>query len=268
MKKTVLFLAANLVAGYGLIAESLTNEDILKMMDAGLSADVIIMTIGAAEETDFDLSVDGLIELKAKQVDEDVIRKMLESANRESAPPPAPAPMQESAGDELFPDIPIQPDEVPITVGNTYFTRCNFHYEKGRHLTTNYSRGTMVPINTEVKVLSMGGDTLMLEIGGQVIKIDNVEDFSRRSLDQIASRMLSPTPIPLEQLGELTSGLITRGQLRLGMTKEQVLMARGYPPGHETLDVSSDRWIYWSSRFVKQTLLFSNGRLVEGRGIR
>ena len=281
MKNKLIALLTALITCCALPGESLRNEDIMKMVAAGLSPDVIVMTIDAAGETDFDLSVDSLIELKANQVNEDVIRKMLETKEKESAAPapapatapfpfpPAPAPTatETPAADEFFPDISVLPEEVPVEEGGIYYTRCNFYHEKGRHLTTNYSRGAMVPINTEVKVLSKGGKNLLLETGGQVVKIENVEDFSHRSIDQIASRMLSPTPIPLDRLGQTTAGFITSGQLRLGMTKEQVLMTRGYPPGHETHDVTSDRWIYWTSRFVKQTLLFQNGRLIRGRGL-
>ena len=56
-------------------------------------------------------------------------------------------------------------------------------------------------------------------------------------------------------------------QLRKGMTREIAIMARGYPPAHETSSLESDRWVYWSSRFVKLTVVFSNGRLSDGRGL-
>jgi hypothetical protein len=51
------------------------------------------------------------------------------------------------------------------------------------------------------------------------------------------------------------------------MTKEQVLMARGYPPAHETPSLDLDTWKYWSSRFVTQTIAFERGILAAGRGI-
>jgi hypothetical protein len=44
-------------------------------------------------------------------------------------------------------------------------------------------------------------------------------------------------------------------------------MARGYPRAHETPSIEGDRWVYWSSRFVKQTSIFTDRRLSEGRGL-
>jgi hypothetical protein len=65
-----------------------------------------------------------------------------------------------------------------------------------------------------------------------------------------------------------TADAIKNGVLKLGMTKEQVLMARGYPPGHKTPSVEADAWTYWSSRFINATLVFNQGVLVYGRGLR
>lgn len=45
-------------------------------------------------------------------------------------------------------------------------------------------------------------------------------------------------------------------------------MTRGCPPAHETSSTEADRWVYWGSRFIKEvTILFTDGRLTEGRGI-
>ena len=71
----------------------------------------------------------------------------------------------------------------------------------------------------------------------------------------------------VEKLSPEIAGSIRSGQPLRGMTKEQVLMARGYPPGHETPSLDGDRWTYWSSRLVKHTLVFTDGRLSEGRGL-
>jgi hypothetical protein len=126
-----------------------------------------------------------------------------------------------------------------------------------------------VPINTEVKLIAMSGSKLTLKRldTGQDIKVENEEKFSRKSIDQIAALMLSAEKTPLERLPTEVAAAIRNGDMRRGMTKELLLMARGYPPAHETPSVEGDRWVYWSSRFVKQTVVFANGRLSEGRGL-
>ncbi|MCS6817203.1 MAG: hypothetical protein N0A16_09845 [Blastocatellia bacterium] len=57
--------------------EVLTNESIIKMVNAGLTAETIIRKIEASR-VDFDLSTDGLIALKKANVPEDVIHAMQE----------------------------------------------------------------------------------------------------------------------------------------------------------------------------------------------
>jgi hypothetical protein len=52
------------------------------------------------------------------------------------------------------------------------------------------------------------------------------------------------------------------------MTKEQVLMTRGYPPRHRTPSLEGNRWVYWSSRVVQLTVVFDGDVLIEGRGLR
>jgi len=149
--------------------------------------------------------------------------------------------------------------------GKSYFTKHNFMYEKGRHVATNYWRGNMVAINSKVKVIAIGGKTMTLEHKGQIIKVLNVPKHTKRTIDEIADNMLSATPITIS--GKYAKS-IKFGEMRLGMTKEEVLKTRGYPPAHKTISTEADRWIYWSSRFVQRTLIFENGRLTSGRGLR
>ncbi len=43
-----------------------------------------------------------------------------------------------------------------IEIGGKYYTRHSFQYEKNRHRTTNYRRGLLVPVNTQVALVSFG----------------------------------------------------------------------------------------------------------------
>ena len=150
-------------------------------------------------------------------------------------------------------------------VGQTYYTQHNFKYERGRHLTTNYWRGELVPLNSKAKVVEMTDKKMVLDINGQYITIKNIAKHSRKIVAQVAENLLAPDPVLLE--GNFVHD-IKFGRLRYGMTKQEVIMARGYPPGHKTTSTESDFWIYWSSRFVTHSLAFENGKLNEGRGLR
>lgn len=152
--------------------------------------------------------------------------------------------------------------------GSQYYTRYNLMYEKGVHLTTNYWRGTLLPINSRVTLVSVGPRKILLRLegSGDTVTLDNVREYTLKDTATIARELLGADPVPLEKLGAETAAMVKDGYPRKGMTKEQVIMTRGYPPRHKTPSLDSNRWQYWSSRFVVQTLVFENGVLVTGRG--
>jgi hypothetical protein len=161
----------------------------------------------------------------------------------------------------------IASDPAPV-VGQQYYTRHCFMYEKGATETTNYWRGALVPINTQVTLVALGGKDMVLRLAsGETVKIDNVEKFSKRDTAAVAHNLLATRPVPIDRFDNATASAIKSGILKMGMTKEQVIMARGYPPGHKTPTLDFDTWTYWSSRFVTQSLVFSNGVLVRGRDV-
>ena len=158
-------------------------------------------------------------------------------------------------------------DAIPAA-GQEYFARHTFMYEKGVHNATNYWRGTLVPINTRVYLISIDAKSMLLRLdNGETVRVENVPEYTRTDISTIARRMLSRTPVPIERFDKATTAAIKNGVLRFGMTREQVIMARGYPPAHETPSLDQDSWKYWSNRFVIQTIVFENGTLARGRGI-
>lgn len=163
----------------------------------------------------------------------------------------------------------LQPQPIEPEKGEVYYTRHNFWHEKGVSFGTNYSAGDLVPLNSRVKVLSIGRRELILRvIDGERIILRNVPKYTKRTVKEIAANLLSPTPIPYDSLGEQKARDIRYGILSTGMSKDEVIMARGYPPQHKTPALEFDRWVYWSSRMVQRALLFEDGRLSKGRGVR
>ena len=303
-RSTSLFGTLLLWLACPLMGWSMNNADVVKMTKAGLSEETILAAM-RKEAPDYDTSTDALIALKGDAVSEKVIQQMISLKNAaqapapaaEAAPAPSPAPAPaatpapapppaytsilvpsgtggpvptaavSTAFSQVIPSIAPLPIE-PV-VGQDYVTRFTFRHEKNEHVTTNYGRGVVVPINTPVKVVSMSGSLLVLKRGdtGQEIKVKNEEKYTKKNIKEMAALMLASDKTPIEQVPEPFATAIRNGEMRKGMTKELVLMARGYPPAHETPSIEGDRWVYWSSRFVKQTIVFTDGRLTEGRGI-
>ena len=256
------------------------NQDVLKMQKAGLSEDTILAAM-QKERGEFDTSTDALIELKKAGVSEKIIQKMIASqsgaaSSADSSSVSSSASSSVSSSDSsgasavFLQDFPsIAPPKIEPVVGKDYFTRFTLREEKNEYVTTNYGRGAIVPINTPVRLVSMSGKKMVLRRldTNQDLKVDNEEKYTNQPITGIASMMLAAEKTPIEKLPDEVANAVRNGEMRKGMTKELVLMARGYPPAHETASIDSDKWVYWSSRFVKLTVVFSNGRLSEGRGI-
>ena len=260
---------AALALGFVSSVQAMTNADIIKMKRAEFSEQTILLAI-ENEPADYDTSPDALIELKEAGVTEKVIQKLLaidrrgERSSDEQRHVVADGP---SFADQEYPSI--APPLITPAAGKEYFLRSNLYFEDAEHAATNYARGTLVPINTPVRIDTIRGNSISLQRidTGDKLEIENVEKYTRKSMVEVARLIFAIEQTPLEELSDELAAEIRAGTLRKGMTKEQVLMTRGYPPAHETPSVESDRWVYWSSRFVKLTLVFSNGRLIEGRGI-
>ena len=167
----------------------------------------------------------------------------------------------------------IAPPMISPEVGKTYYTRMTFHHEKDVHQATNFSRGIVWPINTEVRLVSKtdrrhGRMVLERVDNGDTVTIQNVPRHTDINIDQLAARMLADRPTPIERFPDDVQRAIRAGDLRLGMTKEMALMARGYPPTVHTADIESDYWVYQENRFAQRTIVFEDGVIVEGRGLR
>ncbi|HEX4961638.1 MAG TPA: hypothetical protein VF173_12415 [Thermoanaerobaculia bacterium] len=61
-----------------LAEEVLTNQDVVKMVAAGLGEEVVVAKVREAPRTDFHLGVDDLVELRKAGVSERVVAAMLE----------------------------------------------------------------------------------------------------------------------------------------------------------------------------------------------
>lgn len=252
------------------VASAMNNNDVVKMVKAGLDEDTIILAIDAAKTAEFDTSADSIIDLKSNGVSQNVIQTLLKKQGGgetgETSPSSAILPRITS---EKVDDASVLPPAIDPVAGKEYFTRYTFAYEDDEWPTTNYRRGAIIPINTKVTLVGFDRNGFMLKFvdSGAVLEVENVEKYSKRSVAQIAKEMLSETPTAVEKYGKEMESAIKSGTLRLGMTKTQVLLTRGYPPGHETPSLESPLWKYWSSRFVVHSLAFENGVLARARGV-
>jgi hypothetical protein len=159
----------------------------------------------------------------------------------------------------------LKPEELPtnITVGATYYTQFVIRYEKGTHLTTNFRRGASIPVNTPVKLLNITSKTIEVEVdnSSQKLLVKNVEKHTGDDVYRAFDKLFAKKKVNLSKFTALERTQIDGGTVANGMSKDAVIVAIGYPPITETMNLDSNLWVYWSGRFNKFNVHFKNGKV-------
>jgi hypothetical protein len=156
------------------------------------------------------------------------------------------------------------------------YTAYNLWYEKPERLyCVNYHRGTMIPAGTEVASVKVARKLFKRNPAISFTTVKSGEEFTiffnkkfhpGMTAEEFKDRLLTTKPFEelTKDLTEKEIKCIKTGKLTTGLSKEAVLIARGYPPEHKTSNLESDRWLYWENRFRKVAVHFDeNGRTDE-----
>ncbi|CAG7856750.1 hypothetical protein MCAMS1_01360 [biofilm metagenome] len=152
-----------------------------------------------------------------------------------------------------------------IKPGGFYYTQVTMQYEKGRHLTTNYRRGTLIPVNTQVRLEEITDDDIMMQILPDLTKlrVENVEKHTGDTTARAFAKLFNKNRIDLSRFSKLEQEGIQAGRVVNGMSKQAVITAIGYPPITQTPTLQGNRWTYWSSRFNRFVVEFLNDRVAR-----
>ena len=159
----------------------------------------------------------------------------------------------------------LKPEELPanIAVGATYYTQFVIRYEKGTHLTTNFRRGASIPVNTPVKLLNITSKTIEVEVdnSSQKLLVKNVEKHTGDDVYRAFDKLFAKKKVNLSKFTSLEITHINSGTVANGMRKDAVIVAIGYPPITETMNLDSNLWVYWNGRYNKFNVHFKDGKV-------
>jgi len=161
--------------------------------------------------------------------------------------------------------------EVPGNLTGKVYTQVTMWEEKGHISTLNYSVGRKIPVNTEVKILSMSSKGIVFEdirIPGIRLTLDNIQKYSQTNTIKLAPLYFAPAKADLSKFTEQEQGFIKNfdGFYKAGISKEALIVARGYPPKHMTPSLKYDTWKYWRNRWVTKNVGFENNKLKTFNG--
>ena len=145
------------------------------------------------------------------------------------------------------------------------YTCCNFHHDRDWISDANWRYLPMIPAGAKIKVIDYGMNRASVEIDGKPMRIG--QDYGRReeSLQQFIQKLVVKTDpkARIAKYPEKVRSAIRDGKVILGMTREQVIIAVGYPPTHRTPSLDSSVWNLWASRTGRYEVHFNGKGNVE-----
>lgn len=125
-----------------------------------------------------------------------------------------------------------------------------------------------VPVNAKAKIRvkrGIMGRRLVITILKTKREIHfelNLRNMRCKSMDDYIALIASPNPTPLGKLSPKDRKGIKQGNALIGMSKEGVRIALGYPARHRTPSLDSNTWIYWKNRRATTAIEFGgNGKV-------
>jgi hypothetical protein len=153
-------------------------------------------------------------------------------------------------------------DEAPLREG---FTCCNLHYESDWISDSNYGSLPFIPAGTPVKLKSYGRHRLHVEMDGKPMRIGLDYGRAQETLEQFAEKMIvteDPRPKIAKYPAEMREA-IRFGQIVSGMSKEQTIIAVGYPQRDETVSLEAPVWNYWASSFAPYRVVWGKSERIK-----
>ncbi|BCG63879.1 MAG: hypothetical protein methR_P1624 [Methyloprofundus sp.] len=158
-----------------------------------------------------------------------------------------------------------KPEVLPagVQLNAKYYTQVTMQYEKGKYRTSNYRRGALLAVNTEVELLGFTRKSITVKLIKQnkELLIENVIKHTGEDPYQAFAKLFAKQPLNLRKFTSAERKKITQAKAAKGMSKDAVLVAIGYPPITRTPTLESDDWTYWSNRFNTFIVYFENGKV-------
>lgn len=123
----------------------------------------------------------------------------------------------------------------------------------------------LIPLGAPIRTTKLKKHRMDVVVENKNVKFDN--DYSRdMAIEQFASRwIVAEDPgAKVKALPKNVQAAIAAGRLVLGMTREQTLMALGYPASSEVPNLNAKTWTYWYTSKVQYRVRFDDqDRLVD-----
>jgi len=147
---------------------------------------------------------------------------------------------------------------------NPQFVASDSNYGRYRS-ELGYSSGPMLAAGTRVRVTKVGGSAVAFQPLDSPTTYTISFKYGRKQLspNQYFQNILrEKNPVDaIQNVPRAIADAIHEGRLLEGMTKEQALLARGYPPAHRTPSLDASEWIYFDTPGYVDRVVFVDGKI-------
>ena len=144
------------------------------------------------------------------------------------------------------------------------FACCNLHYSKDWINDGNYAELPMIPAGTPMELLSYGRNRAYVKIDGKPMRLGHDYGRDQESLEAWVAKIVAADD-PRSRIAGYPPAVqeaIRVGKVMVGMTREQAIIAVGYPMTSETFSLDAPVWKIWQSGNGEYALNFrADGRI-------
>jgi len=147
------------------------------------------------------------------------------------------------------------------------YTLVNLHPDpnNNRMYSVNYQLAGFIPRCTKVHIQAFNGKVLTFNdaVDEQVytlIKHGSPPDFPRYLNKYFGTDCDNEKVNTLSAIDQKGT---EKGEALIGMSKDGVVLAIGYPPEHKTPSLNNNRWMYWFNRWNRFAVEFDSNGLVS-----
>ena len=163
---------------------------------------------------------------------------------------------------------PVGPDGQP-SFPRQGFACCVLHFDKDWINDGNYAELPMIAAGTPVEVISYGRQRAMVKIAGKPMRLGHDYGRDQESLDAWVNKIVvNQDPNPrISSYPAVVQEAIRQGKVMIGMTREQAIVAIGYPLTSENVSLDDPQWRMWVSSHGEDQLNFGrDGRISSVTG--
>jgi hypothetical protein len=149
----------------------------------------------------------------------------------------------------------------------TGYTCCNLHYDGDWISDANYADLPFIPAGTPVSVAQPGRDSnrAYATIGGRPFRLGLDYGRAIQGTEQWLSTIIVREDPRINNAAwalEVRQA-IAQSKVLIGMTKEQAIVALGYPLPTRTPNLDSSVWRYWQNSSVQYDVYWENERVSQ-----